>query len=533
MKTPLISKFSISELPILRMGVTAEMDNRKFYQFAKDTIKRRITKIKGVGQLDLIGGEEREIKVNLNLDKLNSNKISILQVLQVIKSSNLDIPAGKIKDADGQYIVRIAGKFSSLDDVRNLVVTKSENSGFVKLKDVAEVEDGVKEISTISRINGKNALGILLQKQSGSNAVEVSRLVREELKKIEKDYKSKKVVFDIAQDSSVFTLESAKAVRDDLLLAILFVGLVMLVFLHSIRNSIIIMVAIPCSLITAFIGMYVLDFTLNLMTLLALSLIIGILVNNSIVVLENIYRHLEKGEERKKAALEGRNEIGFSALSITLVDVVVFLPLSLIQGMVGKIVRQYSLVIVITTMVSLFVSFTITPMLASRFSKIEKLKNTSSMLGKFGFIFEAFFKKVVNLYIKILDWSLKNKIKVIILTSGLFFGSIALLFFGFIGSEIVTQIDRGEISVQVEMPERVTLDETNSISQQIEEILFQMPEVEKVFVNVGASSDNWTGQTSNNISELNVTLVSRDRRKKTIDEVGKEIKAKAYGNSGC
>ena len=204
------------------MGVTADMDNKEFYQFAKDTIKPRLSKIKGVGQLVLIGGEEREIKVNLNIDKLNSNKISILQVLAVIKSSNLDFPAGKIKDVDGQYIVRIAGKFTSLEDLKNLVIAKSENSGFVKLKDVAEIEDGVKESTTISRINGRSALGILLQKQSGSNAVEVSDLVKKELKKIEKDYKAKKVVFDVAQDSSVFTIESAKAVRDDLLLAIRF-----------------------------------------------------------------------------------------------------------------------------------------------------------------------------------------------------------------------------------------------------------------------------------------------------------------------
>jgi HAE1 family hydrophobic/amphiphilic exporter-1 len=327
-KTPVLSKFSLNELPILRMGVTGNMPSREFYQFMKDKVKPRLTKLEGVGQVIFIGGDEREIKVNLDLDKLYAYNIPVLQVIQAVKSSNFDFPVGKIKDSDGQYIVRISGKFSRLEELKNLIVAKSAQNGNIKLKDIAEIEDGQKETVTYSRLNGLSSLGILVMKQTDANAVEVSKLVRNELTKIENDNSGKEIKFSIAQDVSQFTLQAANAVNEDLLIAIILVAVVMLVFLHSIRNSIIVMIAIPSSLISTFIAMYAFDFSLNLMTLLALSLVIGILVDDSIVVLENIYRHLEFGKDQKTAALTGRNEIGFSALSITLVDVVVFLPLS-------------------------------------------------------------------------------------------------------------------------------------------------------------------------------------------------------------
>jgi hydrophobic/amphiphilic exporter-1 (mainly G- bacteria), HAE1 family len=530
-RTPTISKFSLSDMPIIRTGVTSSLSERDFYQFVKEIVKPGLSRVKGVGQVTIIGGLEREIKVNINLDKISGYNLSILQVVQALKQSNMDFPAGNVKDEDGLYTIRVSGKFNNLDELRNLVITKNYKGDFIKLRDIADVEDGTKEITTISRINGKNSLGILVQKQSGTNAVEISKLVREELKKMEKDYKYNNIKFDIAQDSSVFTLEAAKSVGEDLLLAILLVGLVMLMFLHSIRNSLIVMVAIPCSLVTTLIGVYVLNFTLNLMTLLALSLIIGILVDDSIVVLENIYRHLEHGEERRIAALKGRNEIGFAALSITLVDVVVFLPLALTPGIVGQIVRQYSLVVVIATMISLFVSFTVTPMLASRFSKIEDL-NRKSFLGKFGNKFETFFSKLTEVYSRILKWGLGNKKKVVLLSSILFVFSILLIPAGFIGTEFYSEVDRGELSVQVELPLRVNLSETNQISQKIEKILFKIPEVRKVFVNVGASSDGWVGQTSNNISELNVTLSPRSERNRSIYQVGKEINRKVKNIPG-
>ena len=280
----------------------------------------------------------------------------------------MDFPTGKIKDTDGQYIVRIAGKFDSLEELKNLPVAKSKSGGEIKLTDIAEVVDATKDAENITRVDGKTMVGMNVQKQTDANAVEVSKLVKKELKALEEQYSDRHLKFDIAQDGSLFTVDAANAVKEDLAIAIILVAIVMLLFLHSIRNSIIVMIAIPSSLISTFIAMYAFGFTLNLMTLLGLSLVVGILVDDSIVVLENIYHHLEKGEDKRTAAVRGRNEIGFAALAITLVDVAVFLPLALTTGIIGNILRQFALVVVVSTLLSLFVSFTITPMLASRFA---------------------------------------------------------------------------------------------------------------------------------------------------------------------
>ena len=367
-RTPIVSNFSFSDLPVLRIGATADMDGRELYRVVKDEVKARLARLGGVGQVSIVGGEEREIRVNLDLAKLSARGIPVPLVVAALKAANADLPAGKIRDSDGEYLVRLSGKYTNVEELKSVSIGRAASGADMLLGDFADVEDGAKAASATSRINGKDALGIVVQKQSGANGVEVSRAVRAELAALEKQFAAQRLLFNVAQDSSDFTLESARSVTNDLLLAIGLVALVMLAFLHSLRGSMIVMVAIPLSIITTFVGIYAFGMTLNLMTLLALSLIIGILVDDSIVVLENIYRHMEMGKTRRVAALEGRNEIGFAALSITMVDIAVFLPLSLISGLIGNLVRQYALVVVLATLVSLFVSFTVTPMLASRFA---------------------------------------------------------------------------------------------------------------------------------------------------------------------
>lgn len=339
-KTPTLSKIALDEIPVIRMGVTSTLPSREFYQLMKDQVQTRLAKLPGVGQIALVGGDEREIKVNLDLDKIQSFGLSVARIVGTIKGGNVDFPTGNLKGEDRQYVVRIAGKVTSMEEMRNLIVGSSKSGGDVRLGDIAEVEDGQADYTKISRLNGITSIGVLVSKQTDANSVDVSKLVRDELPKIQKDYAKDNLVFDIAQDGSVFTLDAADAVKKDLMLAIILVALVMLVFLHSFRNSVIVMVAIPCSMLATFIFMYIFGLSLNLMTLLGLSLVVGILVDDSIVVLENIYHHLEKGEEKRVAALKGRNEIGFAALSITLVDVVVFVPLTLVSGLIGNIFKR-------------------------------------------------------------------------------------------------------------------------------------------------------------------------------------------------
>jgi HAE1 family hydrophobic/amphiphilic exporter-1 len=522
-KTPTLTKFALDELPVLRMGGTASMPSRDFYQLLKDKIQPRLSKLAGVGQITLVGGDEREIKVNVDPQRLRAYGLSLLQVDQTVKGSNLDFPTGKIKQAETQYVVRLAGKYGSVDELRRLVVGHSREGADIRLSDVAEVEDGQKEYATLSRINGKSSVGILVQKQGEANSVEVSQVVRDELVRIEKDYRDIAMRFEIAQDASTFTIEAADAVKHDLALAVIFVAIVMLAFLHSIRNSLIVMVAIPSSLISTFIAMYAFGFTLNLMTLLGMSLVIGILVDDSIVVLENIYRHLEKGDERRTAALKGRNEIGFAALSITMVDVVVFVPLALVSGLVGNIMREFALVVVFSTLMSLFVSFTITPLLASRFAKLERLtKNT--ILGRFAVWFEERYNALTDQYVAVLRWSLNHRAVIFFAAAGLFIASLMLIPFGFIGTEFMTPVDRGEFTITLELPSGSTLEHTNFVTQDIERFVSQFPEVKKSFVNVGVSTEGLVGQSSNYVSELNISLVPKADRTRTTDDIGREIK---------
>jgi HAE1 family hydrophobic/amphiphilic exporter-1 len=533
-KAPKLSKFALDEIPILRMGVTSSMPDKEFYQLVKDRLQPRLAKIGGVGQITLVGGDEREIQINVDADRLETFGLSILQVSQSVKSANLDFPTGKIDDRDGQYVVRVAGKFGSIEELRDLVVGKSKAGGDIRLSDVAEVADGTKETTTMSRINGKTSIGVLVQKQSDANAVEVSKQVRAEIARIEKDFASQGVKFDVAQDGSTFTVDAADAVEHDLMIAVILVAIVMLLFLHSIRNSFIVMIAIPASLISTFIMMWAFGFSLNLMTLLGLSLVVGILVDDSIVVLENIYRHLEAGKDKREAALIGRNEIGFTALSITLVDVVVFLPLALVSGLVGNIMREFALVVVTSTMLSLFVSFTITPALASRISKLEHMTK-KTLMGRFGLWFESMYDRLTAVYGRALGWAIGkwwHGLAVGAIATVLFISSFMLIKLGYIGSEFITQSDRGEFSVTLELPPGATLEQTNQVTQQVEHAVLSMPEVKKAFVNVGVSSEGLIGQSANNSSELNIALVPKEQRIKSTDEIGEDIKAVAMAIPG-
>lgn len=533
-KDPTVSKISMDEVPVLKMSIQSNMATREFYQFVKDRVQPRLAQIAGVGNIVLIGGEEREIRVNVDPEKIRSLGISLNQVAAAIKMANLDFPTGKVQDQKAQFIVRVAGKFTSVDEMRDLVVSRSKAGGDILLGDIAEVQDGSKEIVNFNRFNGVNSIGITVQKQSDANTVEVSAKTRAELEKLEKEYTDIGLKFSIASDGSTFIMDSANAVKEDLLLAVLLVAFVMLIFLHSIRNSVIVMVAIPASLISTFFAMYLFGFTLNLMTLLAMSLVIGILVDDSIVVLENIYRHLEMGDNQVDAAIKGRNEIGFAALSITMVDVVVFIPLALISGVIGDFLRQYSLVIVFSTLMSLLVSFTITPLLASRFTKLQELTD-KTVMGRFGKWFESFFDRIIYYYKKTMHWCLEkpwHALTVLFVAFVIFITSFMLPANGFIGMEFMPSVDRGELNVTLELDPGTSIQNLNYVTQAAEAKLRELPEVDKILANVGASTDGFAGSTSNNNSELTVSLVPRSQRKLSTDDLTIKMKEKLMSLPG-
>lgn len=508
---PSLGKFDINDLPIMRLGVAAEMSGTELYDLVDKKIQPQLAKIPGVAQVNLLGGQPREIKINIDRNKLETYNLSLLQISQVIQNANMDFPTGKIKSGESETLIRLAGKYTSLEQMRALIIGTTQDGSKIYLSDIAEIQDSQKDEEIISRVNGENAIGLSIQKQGDANAVELSAEAKKIMENLEKEYAGDKLKFSIASDSSDFTLEAADAVIHDLLFAIVLVALVMLLFLHSLRNAVIVMVAVPASIISTFTVMMLLGFSLNLMTLLALSLVVGILVDDAIVVIENIYRHMEMGKNKFQAAYDGIREIGVTVISITLVIVAVFVPISLTGGLIGNLLRQFSLTVAVSTLLSLLVAFTLIPLLASRFSKISHIKN-KGFIGKTITAFENVIKGFENAMSSALKWSFNHKIIVLGTTLVLFVSSFALVKFGFIGSEFVSAGDRGEFTMEVELPKNATLRQTNLLSQEVENYISELPDVQRVTTTVGQSSGSMTTTSTPYLAEINVQLVPAEER---------------------
>ncbi|MFD2935763.1 efflux RND transporter permease subunit [Spirosoma flavum] len=520
---PILNKFSTDEIPVLRMGVTANMSPTALYDLIDNDIKPQLSNVSGVGQINIIGGNEREIQVNVDPEKLRGYGVSIGQVSQAITAANASYPAGQLETRESQYSIRFDASVQTVNRLRELIVARRTDGSQVLLKDVAEVVDASTKPTAINHINAQPAIGLQIQKQSDANAVSVSQLAQVKITQLEKQHSNVKLKFNIASDQSVYTLASAHAVVEDMGLAVLIVSLVMLLFLHSFRSALFVLVALPSSMIPTFALMYLMGFSLNLMTLMALSLVVGILVDDSIVVLENINRHLEMGKDRRQAALDGRSEIGFTALAITLVDVVVFVPLAMTGGLIGNILREFALVVVFSTLMSLLVSFTLTPLLASRFGKVEVL-NPKSLWGGLNIGFERILDRLTNAYGSILVWVLGHKRWIFLAVIALMVGSISLVPTGFIGAAFMPQSDQGETSVQIELAPTASIYQTNAVAQRAEQIILKHPEVTNVFTNVGYSSNGLATASNSNLADLNVKLIDKKQRTVSTEGFGQLLK---------
>lgn len=511
---PSLAKFSLSDLPVVTLGVTSNLDEKGLFDLLDKKIQPIFSRINGVAQVNLIGGEEREIQVMIDAKKMESYGLNVPQLQQMILASNLDFPTGSVKTRNEQILIRLAGKYKNVEELRNLVVA-SQNGIQIRLGDLADVQDSHKDVEKIARLNQQNTILLEVIKQSDANAVEVSRLVQETIKTVEQNYADQNIKVTIANDSSEFTLKAANGVMFDLGLAIVLVAFVMLFFLHSFRNALIVMIAIPLALISTFIGLYVMGYTLNLMSLLGLSLVVGILVDDAIVVIENIHRHMEMGKNKVRAAFDGTAEIGFTVTAITLVIVVVFLPIAMSSGLVSNIITQFCVTVIFATLLSLLVSFTIVPWLYSRYGRIEVI-SSHSFFGRILNSFERGLEKFTHFISNLLVWALrstKNRVIVLAITLVLFFSSIALLPLGYIGGEFFPQTDKGEFLVQIELEKDASIETTNRITQQTERFLRTKPEVVTLITTVGQSSEGMGSiQATKYKAEIAVTLVDKSER---------------------
>lgn len=523
-KIPSLIKASVDDLPIMTLSATSNLNDVDFYDLMDKKIQPSLSQIQGMAQVNLIGGAEREIQVSVDPKKLEAVGLAMPQVHQAISAGNMDFPTGSVKTDKQDILVRLAGKYESVDELRDLVLKNTESGGQVLLKDVADVKDSQKDVEKLARVDFQNAIAVQILKQSDANAVEVSDLTKQLIDKLHEEYKEEGLQITIANDSSEYTLESANAVLIDLVFAIILVGLIMLLFLHSMRNALIVMVAIPISLISTFVGMYLLDFSLNLMSLTSLSLVVGILVDDAIVVIENIYRHMEMGKNRVRAALDATKEIGFTVISITVVIVAVFLPISLADGMVANILREFALVVVIAVLISLLVSFTIVPWLTSRYGKIEAISN-KNIFGRFINGFENKLKQFTEWISNILVWALGHKFITLGIVVVLLIGSFALIPAKFVEAEFMPEGDRSEFIVQIELPKDAAIEQTNQMTRKAEEYLSKKPEVRSLITTVGQSTEGMgTDLSPSYQAEINVLLVDPSERKDGVDIYAAKIK---------
>ena len=524
---PSLQKFSLDDLPIMTLSISSDkLNNKDLYDLLDKKIEPIFSRVNGVAQVDLVGGQEREIQVNLDEKKMQGYGIAIADVQQAILSSNLDFPTGALKTRTSRSTIRLSGKYKSVDEMNNLVVSNKDGAQ-VRLSDIATVFDTQKDVEKVARYNQNSTILLQVKKQSDANAVSVSEAIQKTIANVQDNYKAQAVKINIVDDTTDFTLEAADHVIFDLFLAIILVAVVMLLFLHNIRNAFIVMVSIPMSLIATVIGMYLMGYTLNLMSLLGLSLVVGILVDDAIVVLENVYRHMEMGKSRIRAAYDGASEIGFTVTAITLVIVVVFLPIAMSSGLVSDILAQFCVTVVIATLFSLLASFTIIPWLSSRYGKLVHLTGKNPF-EKFILWFERQLEKFTHWITGILEWALKTtlrRIMTVVVTFIILISSFMLVAFGFIGGEFFPKMDRGQFLVQMELPKDASVEKTNQVTLAVERYLRNDKDVVDMITTVGQQSSGFGGaQATLYQSEIQVILVDKSERNESTDIKSAKIK---------
>lgn len=431
---PVVDKFDFSSQPVLYFSLASKTrNNRDLRDIAEEVLQDRFAQTPGVASVSVSGGDVREIQVLLKKDALIAYGLGIAQVQRAVQSSSLNVPSGRLVNGPKEYAVRVLGEYKSLEDVRDTIISISDpqnpmaKSKSIKLRDIADVVDASQERTSYSRLDGRDSVVVSIQKTREGNAIEIAKTLMGGIQppvvdpavianKVEKRiplslFEEIKYKYDIdiqvTQNTATLIQESIADLNFSLAFGIFLVALIVYIFLHNFRGMLIVAIAIPVCIFATFIAMKLFGFTINNLSMLALSLAVGVLVDDAIVVLENIYRHLQKGEDPRDAAINGRAEIGLAAIAITLADVVVFLPVGTMGGIVGQFFRPLGIGFAVAVLISLFVSFTITPMLASRWYR--KGENVEHFDKGFAGWFERQFGKFSNMYRRALAWSLDHR----------------------------------------------------------------------------------------------------------------------------
>lgn len=510
---PVVQKISPDTVPVLWIAFNGQKSIRELSTYADEVIKPGLQKINGVGDVSLGGLRLRQVRIWLSRERLNAYQMTVQDVFSALQRGNIELPGGKLESDAKEYTVRVKGEIRNIEEFNDLVIAYHRGSP-VRLRDVGRAEDYMEEKRSNVRFNGVPSVGLGIQKQSGTNTVEVIGRVKKEVERLRKDLPPG-TSLDISFDQSDFIRRSIKEVQFHLVIGGIFAVLIVFVFLRSVRTTLISALAIPTSIVSTFTIMHFFDFTFNNLTMLALSLSIGILIDDAIIVIENIHRHIDKGMKPMEAASFATAEIGQAVTATTLAIIAIFLPVAFMKGIIGRFFLQFALTVVFSVAVSLFVSFTLTPMLASRFLKGSH-KPSGALTTRLSGALEGSYLRLEELYRGLLGAALQRRALVLLGAIAIFAGSMTMT--RFMGKEFLPKEDQSRFVARLKGPLDYSVEASDRLFRQAEEIVRSTPEVDAVFYNQG-------GRQANNASMF-IRLKKKTERKRDQHAVMAELRKK-------
>ncbi|MBL8916124.1 MAG: efflux RND transporter permease subunit [Archangium sp.] len=518
---PKVSRLDIGAAPILTYAVNADLESARLVQLIKDKVEPALAQVEGVAQVRTVGGEKREIRVDIDLDKAKSAGVAPAQVAERIGMENVDVPAGRFDLGPSELTVRSLGQFKNVDEIGLLPISRSAQLGTqVRLDEIASVIDGVADRRTIARLNGKEAVIMEIVKQPGSNTVEVTRAVKEKMAQLVPEL-GHGFGASILIENSTFI----EANTHEVVIALVFGGfmavLIILLFLLDVRGTFISSLALPTSVVGTFFVMYLLDYTMNQMTLLALTLAIGLLIDDAVVVREAITHRLEKGESPADAASNGTKDVFLAVLATTFSLVAVFVPVAFMPGIVGQFFKQFGLTISAAVVISMFISFTLDPMLSARLSRRLGPESHRGENAIAAFL-RRFFEGMERVYGRILKWTLVHRWKTALITLAIIVASVAAS--STLGNDFMVPQDRSTFIVQLKLPEGSSLKESTERAEQAEHMLREIDDLTDLYALVGADPNNFGGDS--NTVRFRVLTKPRDERKLTLRQMKDAARAR-------
>ena len=526
---PIIFKLSTDMIPVIMMSATADKSLPALYKILDTKVGNPLARINGVGTVSVSGAPQREIQVFVDPVKLEAYHLTVESLSQSIRMENLNTPAGSMDVGSDTYALRVQGEFKDPSEINNIIVGTSGGKT-IRLSDVATVSDKLEERAQESFSNGAQGATIIVQKQPGANTVEIARAVQKMLPEIQKSLPSD-IKISVINDSSDNIIRTIDSLAETVIYALIFVMIVVLFFLGRWRATVIIILTIPISLIAAFIYLTLTGGTLNIISLSSLSLAIGLVVDDAIVVLENITTHIERGSRPKTAAINGTNEVGLSIVASTLTIIAVFLPLTMVTGMAGVMFAQLGWMVTIIITVSMICALTLTPMLSSKMLRMDP-KRSKAFMTIYTPI-ENFLDTLDNRYAQLVNWAVRHKKSIIGLATVFFFVSLVPMIVGWVGTENFPAQDSGYASATIEMPVGTRMEITRDVCMRLNnQWMKKYPEIDMVNFNVGqASSKNIFGslftKNSSNIGTFTIRFLPLDKRNRSsfaiTDSIRKDI----------